>query len=866
MSVSTDKSVKWSVLPAVARKKKVNDDLMATVIGWILNNSNIRESPIARDTLQIDVDNSGIKTCVPKLLLECSVRELHNELIAPASEGGLKEARNSVTGEVIISDTMLRSIMPKQIRRMKEHHKQMCGCDYCNTATSMQISLNAWRKTKMKILTTALASVRPSRRRQTLEAQVQSYNDFVSPQGEERHSRASLAAASMMCTSTEEHGLPKWSCVLRQCNDCGPLICHAIETDISDSAPIIQFNTYLKQGYCSIHGVLPTRSILCVVCDSNNDTDVAHGKLTFRKKLFKLEKKIGEFHRDYYLPSIERLVYHRAYYKILGKNNVAAIRQDAFQSSPGSIATRSDYAEKFSFAPDGQLQGEYFSNNRSLSMEGCCLDHFTSPVHLVNLQTPGIAYVPNQNDVQRVFHSHFSDMAKQNAATTTLHVNCMLDSLFQNGQMVRGGTIYDTTDGCACQYRCAKAFFLLSVISAGRRIIIDRAIDAPGHGKGVVDGLNAIDKGYLGKCLCLTSTPELHNDPRRMNIHSMNEEGEYSFAEECQRLCLHRDCIGMTGDAKHKKREALAAVKQRVYHVHKECDVMYMNLNIKAKFPKRDADDNIKMRDLYHIRCDPDLGLGKCAMRRIPCACRACRTALAQVWQSNIPVENQPRYCGTVVDCKYASILGHYNKWYIVDLCIMPTPQNTSTQVEPVDPIEEVQESILNDMSEMFAESIEISNYGAFQTHDTTTSGYYIVQWTSTPYVLDEPYICHEYSPPQVIPEGTYVCRASFLNPMGPSSFWYHEPPTTLPVMVKMKQVIHANLTFQEITPIHRLPQRFVGYKNMNPRHLIESQHDTMLQEISRREILEYTEDAYNVEEISDDESTILSSDTDGSL
>ena len=237
-----------------------------------------------------------------------------------------------------------------------------------------------------------------------------------------------------------------------------------------------------------------------------------------------------------------------------------------------------------------------------------------------------------------------------------------------------------------------------------------------------------------------------------------------------------------------------------------------------------------------------------------------------QVWQSNIPVEHQPRYSGTVVDCKYASILGHYNKWYIVDLCIMPTLPSTSTELEPVDPIEEVQESILNDMSEVFAESIEISNYGAFQTHDTTTSGYYIVQWTSTPYVLDEPYICHEYSPPQVIPEGTYVCRASFLNPMGPSSFWYHEPPTTLPVMVKMKQVIHANLTFQEITPIHRLPQRFVGYKNMNPRHLIESQHDTMLQEISRREILEYTEDAYNVEEISDDESTILSSDTDGSL
>eukprot|EP00978_Attheya_sp_CCMP212_P005343 scaffold11944_cov31-Attheya_sp.AAC.2 len=209
-------------------------------------------------------------------------------------------------------------------------------------------------------------------------------------------------------------------------------------------------------------------------------------------------------------------------------------------------------------------------------------------------------------------------MSTQNAATTTKHLNSMLDCLFKNGQIVRGGTMYDTTDGCSCQYRCSKAFFLLSVIAAGRRIVIDRAIDAPGHGKGVVDGLNAIDKGYLGKCSWLTSTPEVHNDERRMNIHSMNEEGELSFAEECQRLCVHRDSIGMTGDMKHKKREDSSAIKKRTYHVHKEeGDIMHMNLNIKAKFPKRDEDDPIKMRDLYHICCDHDLGLGKCAMRRI---------------------------------------------------------------------------------------------------------------------------------------------------------------------------------------------------------------------------------------------------------
>ena len=60
----------------------------------------------------------------------------------------------------------------------------------------------------------------------------------------------------------------------------------------------------------------------------------------------------------------------------------------------------------------------------------------------------------------------------------------------------------------------------------------------------------------------------------------MNEKGEFSFAEECQHLCVHRDGIGMTGYKKHKKIEASSTVKYQVYHVYKECDIIHMNLNI----------------------------------------------------------------------------------------------------------------------------------------------------------------------------------------------------------------------------------------------------------------------------------------------
>ena len=42
-----------------------------------------------------------------------------------------------------------------------------------------------------------------------------------------------------------------------------------------------------------------------------------------------------------------------------------------------------------------------------------------------------------------------------------------------------------------------SALYLMSVVSKCYSIIIDRGISATGHGKEVVDGLNAMDKRYI---------------------------------------------------------------------------------------------------------------------------------------------------------------------------------------------------------------------------------------------------------------------------------------------------------------------------------------------------------------------------------
>ena len=81
-----------------------------------MKNSNVRQSPITRDTLLIADANNKVKLRVPKLLLECSMRQLHNDMITSPDDGGLVGARHAITNDVIISDTMLRSFAPLRTR------------------------------------------------------------------------------------------------------------------------------------------------------------------------------------------------------------------------------------------------------------------------------------------------------------------------------------------------------------------------------------------------------------------------------------------------------------------------------------------------------------------------------------------------------------------------------------------------------------------------------------------------------------------------------------------------------------------------------------------------------------------------------
>ena len=89
-------------------------------------------------------DDKTESQLVPKLLLQVSIRELHNSLVSDPQYGGLNDARDE-ENNIIISDSKLRSLLPPQLKQMSAQNKIMCGCECCISDKIIHSSLLSWR-------------------------------------------------------------------------------------------------------------------------------------------------------------------------------------------------------------------------------------------------------------------------------------------------------------------------------------------------------------------------------------------------------------------------------------------------------------------------------------------------------------------------------------------------------------------------------------------------------------------------------------------------------------------------------------------------------------------------------------------------
>jgi hypothetical protein len=163
--------VSWSNVEQRQGYAKVSPEIRVKLLEWLLGHPNVVESPIAGETIWVRNLETGEREQVAKLLLQITIRELHNDMLLSPEKGGFKEAKDEV-GNVLISDTALRALLPEQVRRMTPRHKQMCGCEVCIQMGYHQESMNQYRHNRLRTLKEAAAASTSQEVKQAIEAEI----------------------------------------------------------------------------------------------------------------------------------------------------------------------------------------------------------------------------------------------------------------------------------------------------------------------------------------------------------------------------------------------------------------------------------------------------------------------------------------------------------------------------------------------------------------------------------------------------------------------------------------------------------------------------------------------------------------------
>ena len=99
---------------------------------------------------------------------------------------------------------------------------------------------------------------------------------------------------------------------------------------------------------------------------------------------------------------------------------------------------------------------------------------------------------------------------------------------------------------------------------------------------------------------------------------------------------------------------------------------------------------------------------------------------LDKPWVSGIPSTKQARY-QPVANCTYWPVLFSYKNWNIID----PTPKST-----PFEAFDEIHQVVLDGISENVASLVQSVMYGAINTDDNIANVFYVIQFISDSYTL----------------------------------------------------------------------------------------------------------------------------------
>ena len=92
---------------------------------------------------------------------------------------------------------------------------------------------------------------------------------------------------------------------------------------------------------------------------------------------------------------------------------------------------------------------------------------------------------------------------------------------------------------------------------------------------------------------------------------------------------------------------------------------------------------------------------------------------LDKPWISDIPSEKQDRY-KPVTKCTYWSVLGAFKNWNIIIFSSKSTSSDT---------FDEINQVVIDGIIDNTASLVEPGTYGAINTSDTSTNGFYVIMF-----------------------------------------------------------------------------------------------------------------------------------------
>ena len=115
------------------------------------------------------------------------------------------------------------------------------------------------------------------------------------------------------------------------------------------------------------------------MCEQESSPDRST-KIHNRKELVMTETTISDFHTSFYIPAIQKLAFHLPHVRILGTNQCGEMQRTSFKRHElfQYVLCRRDYAERVVSSFANKIQSEYYGGNRSVSIEGIALEHFSA--------------------------------------------------------------------------------------------------------------------------------------------------------------------------------------------------------------------------------------------------------------------------------------------------------------------------------------------------------------------------------------------------------------------------------------------------------------------------------------------------------